>query len=89
MARLMSATFAVIGIFLLILALSPAKYGIMVPFAGVTAVALGVVCAATGFIVKMPNLWFLGDALSALTLGVLILIFRRQAKKLSGTSTES
>ena len=79
--RTMSATFAGIGVFFIILALRPVDYGIMVPFSGLAAVALGAICAVTGFAVKMPNLWFLGDSLSCAVLGVLILVFWRQAKQ--------
>jgi len=84
MVRLMSATFAGIGVFFIILALRPMDYGIMVPFSGLAAVVLGVVCAITGFAVKMPNLWFLGDSLSCLVLGILILVFWQQAKRAAG-----
>jgi hypothetical protein len=59
-------------------------YGIMVPFSGLAAVVLGVVCAITGFTVKMPNLWFLGDSLSCLVLGILILVFWQRAKRATG-----
>jgi len=84
MVRLMSATFAGIGVFFIILALRPMDYGIMVPFSGLAAVVLGVVCAITGFVAKMPNLWFLGDSLSCLVLGILILVFWQQAKRATG-----
>jgi len=80
-ARLMSATYAAVGIFFIILARRPGDYGIMVTFAGWSAVALGVICAVVGFTVEMPNLWFLGDSASCLVLGVLILVFWQQAKK--------
>ena len=80
-ARLTAATYALVGVFLIILALDPAQYRIMIPFTGIAAIVLGIVCAITGFAEKMPNLWFLGDALSAVVLGVLILIFRQQAKQ--------
>ena len=85
-ARLMSATFAAIGVFLIILAIRPMNYGIMVPFTGVAAVVLGVICAITGFAVKMPNLWFLGDSLSCLALGVLILVFWQKARQVGSVS---
>lgn len=84
MAYLMSATFAGIGVFFIILALRPMGYGIMVPFSGLAAVVLGVVCAITGFTVKMPNLWFLGDSSSCLVLGILILVFWQRAKRATG-----
>ena len=82
--RLMSATYAAVGVFFIILALQPMKYGVMVPFSGLGAVFVGVVCAITGLLTAMPLWWFLGDSLSCLVLGVLILVFWQQAKQTSG-----
>jgi len=82
--RLMSATYAAVGVFFIILALQPMKYGVMVPFSGVGAVFVGVVCAIAGLLTAMPLWGFLGDSLSCLVLGVLILVFWRQAKQTSG-----
>ncbi len=79
--RTMSATFAGIGVFFIILALNPVKYGVIVPFSGLTAVFIGVVCLVTGLGVGMPAVWFLGDFLSCAVLGVLILVFWQKAKK--------
>ena len=73
--RLMSATYAAVGVFFIILALDPMKYGVMVPFSGLGAVFVGVVCAIAGLSTAMPLWWFLGDSLSCLVLGVLILVF--------------
>ena len=82
--RLMSATYAAVGVFFIILALQPMKYGVMVPFSGLGAVFVGVVCAIAGLSTAMPLWWFLGDSLSCLVLGVLILVFWQQAKQTSG-----
>ena len=82
--RLMSATYAAVGVFFVILALDPMKYGVMVPFSGVGAVFVGVVCAIAGLLAEMPLWWFMGDSLSCLVLGVLILVFWQQAKQTSG-----
>jgi hypothetical protein len=78
--RLMSATYAAVGVYLVILALHPMKYGVMVPFTGIAAVLLGMVCAITGLAVGMPVWWFLGDSLSCVVPGILILVFWRLAK---------
>jgi hypothetical protein len=78
--RLMSATYVAVGVYLVILALNPMKYGITVPFTGLAAVFLGVACAITGLVVGMPVLWFLGDSVPCTVLGILILVFWRQAK---------
>jgi hypothetical protein len=81
MVRVVSATYVGIGVFCIILALDPMKYGVIVPFSGIVSVFLGVVCGITGPVVGMPAKWFLGDTLSSLLLGVLILVFWQQAKK--------
>ncbi|MDD5328314.1 MAG: hypothetical protein PHY02_10970 [Phycisphaerae bacterium] len=79
--RTVSATFVAVGIFFIILALNPMKYGVLVPFSGLASVFVGVVCAITGPVVGMPAKWFLGDSLSCLILGVLILFFWKRAKR--------
>ncbi len=78
--RVVSATYVGVGVFFIILALRPVNYGVLVPFSGLAAVFLGVVCGITGPAAGMPVLWFLGDSLSCAVLGVLILVFWRQAK---------
>jgi hypothetical protein len=82
--RLMSGTYAAVGVFFIILALQPMKYGVMVPFSGLGAVFVGVVCAIAGLLTAMPLWWFLGDSLSCLVLGVLILVFWQKAKQTAG-----
>jgi hypothetical protein len=81
MIRVMSASYVGVGVFFVILALHPLKYGVMVPFSGLAAVFVGIVCWVMGLVVRMPVLWFLGDSLSCLVLGILILIFWQKAKK--------
>ncbi len=87
--RVMSATYAGVGVFFVILALHPMKYGVMIPFTGLAAVFVGVVCGTTGLAVGMPPLWFLGDFVSCTVLGALILVFWRQAKQTSQPSIET
>ena len=83
--RAVSATYVGVGVFFVILALNPAKYGVMVPFSGLCAMFIGAVCAITGIAVRMPALWYLGDSVPCLVLGVLILVFWRQAKQTAPT----
>lgn len=82
--RVVSAMNVGIGVFFIILALNPMKYGVLVPFSGIVSILLGMVCMITGLAVGMPALWFLGDSSSCLVLGVLILVFWQKAKRLSG-----
>jgi len=78
--RVMSAMYVGVGVFFMILARHPMDYGVLVPFSALAAVFVGAVCGITGLMVKMPILWFLGDSLSCMVLGFLILVFWRQAK---------
>ncbi|MHC4477356.1 MAG: hypothetical protein ACYTEL_17045 [Planctomycetota bacterium] len=87
--RTVCATFVGVGVYFIILALRPMNYPVLVPFSGLVSVFIGVVCAITGPIVGMPVLWYLADSLSCLVLGILILVFWRQAKQVSGGLTDT
>ena len=88
-ARLLSAMSGATGVFLIILALDPLKYGIMVPFAGVASICLGVVCGIAGSVVAMPTWWYLGDSLSCLVLGALMLVFWKHASQTAAKAGSS
>jgi hypothetical protein len=79
--RLMSGTYTAVGVFFIIMALDPVRYGVMVPFSSLGAIFVGLVCVIAGLLTAMPVWWFMGDSLSCLVLGVLILVFWQQAKK--------
>jgi hypothetical protein len=79
--RVVSATYAGIGVFFVVLALNPLKYGVLVLFSGIGSVLLGMVCGITGSAVGMPPQWFLCDTSSCLVLGILILVFWQKAKQ--------
>ncbi len=78
--RVSSAMAALIGVYLIILALHPVKYPILIPFTALAAIFLGVACGITGLAAAMSPLWFLGDSLGCLVLGILILVFWQKAK---------
>jgi hypothetical protein len=84
-ARLLSAMWAATGVFLIILALDPLKYGVLVPFTGLSAICLGAVCGIAGSVAAIPTWWYLGDALSCLVFGTLMLMFWRWAKRAVST----
>lgn len=84
--RVMSATYVGVGIFFIILALNPVKYGVMVPFSGLCSVFIGAVCAITGIAARMPAMWYLGDSIPCLVLGVLILVFWQRARQTARTA---
>ena len=79
--RTVSATYVGVGVFFVILAMAPMKYGILVPFSAIAAFLLGLFCAVVGLVTAMPALWFLSDALVCMVLGILIFVFWRQAKR--------
>ena len=81
--RVSSAMAVAIGVYLIILALHPMKYPALIPFTALASLFLGVVCGITGLIVQMSPPWFLGDSLSCLLFGILILASWQQAKKTS------
>lgn len=81
MVRVMLATYALIGVFLAILAIKPMAYGIMVPFTAISSIVLGAVCMAVGIMACMPTQWFLGDSLPCLIIGALILVFWKKANQ--------
>ena len=82
--RIVSAMAAATGVYLIILALQPMKYPALIPFTGLAAIFLGLVCGITGMTVDMSTLWFLGDSLSCMVVGVLILVSWQQVKQTSG-----
>ena len=81
--RTVSATYVGVGIFFVILATAPMKYGVLVPVSAISAFLLGLFCAIAGLVTAMPTLWFMSDALVCMVLGVLIFVFWRQAKRIS------
>lgn len=87
-ARLLSASYSAIGVFFIILALRPEKYGLMVPFSAIASVLIGATALITGIIVQLPAKWFLCDSLPCIVLGLLILMFWEQAKRTAGSKTD-
>jgi hypothetical protein len=81
-ARRMSAVWAALGVFFIILAQDPMKYGAMVPFSGLAVVFVGMVCWVTGLVVEMPTRWILADSMSCVILGTLIFAFWRRIIRL-------
>jgi VIT1/CCC1 family predicted Fe2+/Mn2+ transporter len=88
-ARLTSAMWTIIGVFFIILAMNPAKYEAMIPFAGLAMVFLGMVCWVTGLAMGMPLRLVLSDALSSIVLGTLIFALWNRAKRLQQNQSGS
>jgi hypothetical protein len=86
--RTISVMFVAVGIYFIILALAPLKYGILVPFSAIATILLGVACLIIGPMVAMPAKWFVADGLSCLILGVLIFAFWKHAKSAAATARQ-
>ena len=79
--RLMSGTYVAVGVYLVILAREPMKYGVLVPFTAVASVLLGAGCVVTGLMVGMPVQWFLGDGVPCIVFGVVVLLLWQRVKQ--------
>lgn len=88
MLRACLAMAAIIGVYLIALALHPVKYPALIPITGLALILLGLVCLASGLLSAMPAKWFMADSLSCLLPGVLVLVFWQKAK-LSSTKQQS
>ena len=77
--RLASAMSGMIGIFFLILARNPLKYGAMLLLAAYGLVAYGVFCLLGGIRYALPLYTYSGDFIFGVVAGVLLLVFRKRA----------
>lgn len=84
--RVASGTYLLVGVFYIILALDPRGYGIMLPFAGVAPVVIGLTCLVVGILEGISFWVFGGDAVFALLMGGLILYFWRVERAESAES---
>ena len=78
--RVCSAMAVAMGVYLIILALNPMKYPVLIPFTGLASIFIGAACGIAGLAVGMPILWFLGDSLGCLLFGILVLASWQQIK---------
>ena len=79
--RTAAATYVGIGLYFILLAMQPLKYGKLVPFSAAVLVCIGAVCMVAGAMAQMPLVWYLSDSLSCAVLGILILVFWQRAKQ--------
>jgi len=78
--RVASATSVLVGIFYIMLALKPHRYGLMLPFAGAAPIFLGITSIVAGVAEGISFFVFGGDAVLSLLMGGLILYFWYQEK---------
>jgi len=79
MFRLCLATFGIIGIFFVLLALNPLKYGAMLLLAAYGLLCYGVFSLVGGIRYVLPVWMYAGDVIFGVIGGVLIPIFRQKA----------
>jgi hypothetical protein len=79
MLRVSVATFGFIGIFFVLLARNPLKYGGMLPLAAYGLLCFGVFCLVGGIRYGLPAWAYSGDVAFGLVAGILILTFRKKA----------
>ena len=79
MIRLCLAMAGMIGVFFLMFARNPLKYGGMSLLAAYGLVCYGLFCLVGGIRYALPVWAYVGDVIFGFVLGILILIFRRKA----------
>jgi len=79
--RLCSAIAGMIGIFFVILARNPLKYGAMLPLAAYGLLCYGVFCLVGGIRYGLPVWTYSGDVIFGVVAGVLILVLRKKAMR--------
>jgi len=79
--RLCSAISGMIGIFFVVLARNPLKYGAMLPLAAYGLLCYGVLCLVGGIRYGLPVWTYSGDVIFGIVAGVLILVLRKKAMR--------
>ena len=73
--------YGLIGVFFVILALNPFKYGPMLNLGAYGLMLFGVLALLTGISIGLHPVVYLGDGLSGLALGIAMVIFAGKAKQ--------
>jgi hypothetical protein len=79
--RLFMAMFGLIGVFFVILARDPLKYGAMLRLAAYGLLSFGIFCLVGGIKYPIPLFAYLGDFIFGVVAGLLLLVFRRKAMR--------
>ena len=79
MLRLCMATFGLIGIFFVILARNPMKYGEMLPLAGFGILFMGIFSLLGGIRYGFPVWTYIIDFIFCIVAGVLVFVLRKKA----------
>ena len=81
MFRLGFMAYGMMGVFFGILATNPLKYGVMLPFAACFLICYALFRFVGGIAYQYPVGHYLGDFITGILFGVLILILRKRALK--------
>jgi hypothetical protein len=82
--RISMAMFGMIGIFFVILAKDPLKYGAMLPLSAYGLLCYGILFLVLGIGYGLPVWIYSIDVVLGLVAGVLILVFQKRAIQISG-----
>jgi hypothetical protein len=77
--RLLGATYGMIGVFFVILAQNPLKYGAMLLLAAYGLLLLGILELIGSIRYALPFITYIVDVIFCFITGILILIYRREA----------
>jgi len=86
--RLLLVCSGLIGIFFIILAKEPLRYGPMLPLAGCGLILAGLVCLVGGIRYNLPFMMFGFDVIFFVLAGKLILVFRGRALREQSSQSE-
>ena len=79
--KVIFGVFGLIGVFFIILARNPFKYGSMLNLGAFGLILFGLLALILGFMIGIPPIVYLGDSLTGLVFGVAILIFSAKCKQ--------
>lgn len=82
--RIACGIFGLIGLYFIILAQNPLRYGPMLILSAYGLISFGLLCLVVGLILRMSPMFYIGDALFALVLGIVIVILSSKAQRISG-----
>lgn len=78
-----SATFALVGVFFLLLATDPVRYRPFLNLGIAGLILVGLVCLVSGVAVGMQPPWYLTDVAFCWILGILLFVWREPARSVS------
>ena len=79
--KVVFGVFGLIGVFFIILARNPLKYGSMLNLGAFGLILFGLLALILGLAIGLPPIVYIGDGLSGLVLGTAILVFFSRSKQ--------